>query len=140
MKEGDEIERNMKFFLKNSIALGDIAFRNVLLFLKIVTKWQEFQKSRLSNSCNQSDTNHPFPSSQGLCIRNEVMCSAFDMEMIFHSHANKTNFHKKVCALGPILKLMVFGTRKWPIEFFKFFFSHVSVSPSSFKITYLLRH
>ena len=31
------------------------------------------------------------------------------MEMIFHSHANKTHFHKKVCALGLILKMRVFG-------------------------------
>ena len=28
--------------------------------------------------------------------QNEVKCSAFDMEMIFHSHANKTHFHKVV--------------------------------------------
>ena len=47
MKEDDDIETNVNFFWKNSIALGDIAFRNVLLFLKIVTKWREFQKSRL---------------------------------------------------------------------------------------------
>ena len=33
-----------------------------------------------------------------------IECSAFDMEMIFHSHANKTDFHKKVYALG-----------RWPI-------------------------
>ena len=39
------------------------------------------------------------------------------MEMIFHSHANKTHFHKKGCALGLILKVRVFGTRKWPIAF-----------------------
>ena len=37
------------------------------------------------------------------------------MEIIFHSHANKTHFHKKGCALGIILKVMVFRTRKWPI-------------------------
>ena len=35
--------------------------------------------------------------------------------MIFHSHANKTHFHKKGCAFGLILKVRVFGTRKWPI-------------------------
>ena len=46
---------------------------------------------------------------------NEVKCSAFDMEMIFDSHANKTHFHKKGCELGLILKVRVFGTRKWPI-------------------------
>ena len=37
------------------------------------------------------------------------------MEIIFHSHANKTHFHKKGCTLGLILKVRVFGTRKWPI-------------------------
>ena len=43
------------------------------------------------------------------------MLAAFDMEMIFHSHANETHFHKEDCALGLILKVRVFGTRKWPI-------------------------
>ena len=47
--------------------------------------------------------------------QNEVKCSAFDMHMIFHSHANKAHFHKKGWALGFILKVSVFGTRKWPI-------------------------
>ena len=45
----------------------------------------------------------------------QPLCSAFDLEMIFHSHANKTHFHKKSCALSLILKMRVFGTRKWPI-------------------------
>ena len=39
------------------------------------------------------------------------------MQMIFHSHANKTHFHKKGCALGLILKVRVFGIRQWPIAF-----------------------
>ena len=30
----------------------------------------------------------PFPSSSGPLYQNEVKCSAFDMEMIFYSHAN----------------------------------------------------
>ena len=51
--------------------------------------------------------NRPFPSSPGPRYQNEVKCSAFDMEMIFHSHANKTHFHKKGCALGLILKARV---------------------------------
>ena len=38
------------------------------------------------------------------------------MEMIFYSHPNKTHFHKKGCKLGLILKVRVFGTRRWPIE------------------------
>ena len=39
-----------------------------------------------------------------LLYQNEVKFSTFDMEMIFHPHANKTNLHKKGCALGLILK------------------------------------
>ena len=38
------------------------------------------------------------------------------MEIIFHSPANKTHFQKKGCALGLVLKVRVFGTRKWPIK------------------------
>ena len=37
------------------------------------------------------------------------------MEIIFHSHANKTHFHKKGRASSLILKVRVFGTRKWHI-------------------------
>ena len=48
--------------------------------------------------------------------QNEEKCSAFDMEMIFHSYVNKTHFHKKGCALGLILKVKVFGTGKWHIS------------------------
>ena len=58
----------------------------------------------------------PVPSSPGPLYQNEVECSAFDMEMNCHSHANKTHFHKKDCGLGLILKVRVFGTRKWPNE------------------------
>ena len=47
--------------------------------------------------------------------QNEVKCSTFDMEMIFHSHTNKSHFHKKGCALGLILMVRVFGTREWPV-------------------------
>ena len=38
------------------------------------------------------------------------------MEIIFHSHVNKTHFHKKGCAPSLILKVRVFGTRKWSIH------------------------
>ena len=59
--------------------------------------------------------NKPFPNSLGPLFQNKVKCSTFYMEMIFHSHANKSHFHKRGCALGLILKVRVFGTRKWPI-------------------------
>ena len=57
----------------------------------------------------------PFPSSPRPLYQNEVKYSAFDMKMIFRSHANKTHFHNKGCALRLILKPRVFGTRKWAI-------------------------
>ena len=63
----------------------------------------------------------PVNCSPGLLYQNKVKCSAFDMEMIFHFHANKTHFHKKGCALGLILKVRVFGTRKWPFVDLKHF-------------------
>ena len=37
--------------------------------------------------------------------------------MIFYYHANKTHFHKKGFALGLVLRVRDFGTRKWPICF-----------------------
>ena len=64
--------------------------------------------------CLPSSTtfNRPFPSSPRPLYQNEGRCSAFDMEMIFHAHANKTHFHKKGRAPSLILKVRVFGTRK----------------------------
>ena len=35
----------------------------------------------------------------------------------FHSHANKTHFHKKGFALIDNLKVRIFGTPKWSIAF-----------------------
>ena len=62
-----------------------------------------------------SGHNRPFRSSLGPVFQNEGKCSAFDMKIIFHSHANKTHFHEKGCAPSLILKVRGFGTRKWPI-------------------------
>ena len=50
-------------------------------------------------------TNRQFSSSPGPLYQNEVKCSAFDMEMIFH---------KEGFARGLILKETLFRTRKWP--------------------------
>ena len=66
----------------------------------------------------KAKTIRPFPSSLGPLFQNEGRCSAFDMEIIFHSHANKTHFHKKGCAPNLFLKVRVFGTRKWPVQQF----------------------
>ena len=45
-----EIKLMWKKFWQSSFALGDIASWNVLMFLKIVTEWQEIQKLKFNNS------------------------------------------------------------------------------------------
>ena len=83
--------------------------------------------------------NRPFPSSPGPLFQNEGRCSAFDMEIIFHSHVNKTHFHKKGCALGLVLKVRVFGTRRWPIEKSSFIQNSMpSTSSSSFSALFTI--
>ena len=61
-------------------------------------------RKRLAKAKNQPD--FPTPISEpkqrpinrfpGPLYQNEVKCSAFDMEIIFHSHENKNHFHKKL--------------------------------------------
>ena len=100
--------------------------RNTVLFLKRKIKWTikiiTGQLKRNNNDNNDDDydgaeTSKPFPRASV----SKVKCSAFDMEMIFHFHANKTHFQKKGCGLGLILKVRVFGTRKWPFVDLKHF-------------------
>ena len=51
-------------------------------------------------------------------VLNEARRKTFLVKMFFlYYHANKTNFHKKGFALGLVLRVRVFGTRKWPINF-----------------------
>ena len=45
-------------------------------------------------------SSRPFPSSPGPLFQNEGGCSAFDIEIVLHSHANKIHFHKKVVHLA----------------------------------------
>ena len=48
--------------------------------------------------------NRPFPSPHGPLFQNEGRCSAFDMEIIFHYHANKLIFTRKVVHLASFWK------------------------------------
>ena len=66
--------------------------------------------SQFSRSDYLGAWNRFFASSPGPLYKN-IKFSAFDKETIFHSHANKTPFHKKGCALGLILNVRVFGAR-----------------------------
>ena len=59
--------------------------------------------------------NSSFPSSKKSHFQSETKCEAIVMEMIFNYDAKKTHFHNKGFALTVVLKVRVFGTRKWPI-------------------------
>ena len=59
-------------------------------------------------------TNRPFLSYPGPLYQNEVTCSAFDKEVIFHSHANKNSFLQQRLCTWPHFESEGFGTRKWP--------------------------
>ena len=48
-------------------------------------------------------------------FQSEAKCEAIDMKMIFNYDANKTHFHNKGFALGLVLRVRFFGTRKWAI-------------------------
>ena len=48
-------------------------------------------------------------------FQSETNCEATDMKMSFNSLAKKTHFHRKGFALSLVLKVRVFGSRKWPV-------------------------
>ena len=52
----------------------------------------------------------------GLSIKTRLSAQPLIWKWFFHSHANKTHFHKKGFTLGLILKVRDFGTRKGPIS------------------------
>ena len=71
--------------------------------------------------------NRPFPSSRKFHFQNEAKCETFVVEMSFNYDANKTHFHNKGFALSLVLKVKLFGTRKWPIPGSKQIINEVSV-------------
>ena len=67
-------------------------------------------------ACVNFPFNRPFPSSKKFHFQNEAKCETFVVEMSFNYDANKTHFHNKGFALSLVLKVKLFGTRKWPIS------------------------
>ena len=61
------------------------------------------------------EINRPFPSSKTFHFQNEAKCETFVVEMSFICIIIKTHFHNKGFALSLVLKVKLFGTRKWPI-------------------------
>ena len=67
-------------------------------------------------SLNLQCNNRLFPSPPGLCIKTRLSIQSLIRELFFILMPSKSHFHKKDCALSLILKVRVFGTRKWPIK------------------------
>ena len=59
--------------------------------------------------------NRPFPSSKKFHFQNEAKCETFVVEMSFICIIIKNYFHINGFALSLVLKVKLFGTRKWPI-------------------------
>ena len=49
-------------------------------------------------------------------FQSDAKSEANDIKMGFYSHVDKTHFHDKGFALNLALKVIVFGTPKWPIR------------------------
>ena len=72
--------------------------------------------SRLGAYSNKYGDCVHFRVSPGLCIKTRLSAQPLVRKLFFHSHANKTHFHVKRFALGLILKVRGFGTRKKPTK------------------------
>ena len=69
----------------------------VFFFSEVLNKYvgESEANIRLADIRDGVVTNRPFPISPGPLYQNEVECSAFDVDIILHSYANETHFHKK---------------------------------------------
>ena len=67
-------------------------------------------------SVSAPSANRPFPRFAEPLFQREAKCEAINMTMVFCFHANKIHFRKKGCAFSHVLKVRVFGTRRWSIK------------------------
>ena len=76
----------------------DFIYWTVFILILIYFEWRDTenqQSTLLRVSIMEVKRVSPFPTYPGPLNQNEVKCPAFDLKMFFHSHANKTHFHKK---------------------------------------------
>ena len=70
------------------------------LFRVLICVWLPCTRTQ----CVRDENKRPILSSPGPLYQNEVKCSAFDVEMIFRSHANETPFVKESLCTWPHFK------------------------------------
>ena len=79
--------------------------------------WLQHRNSSITRKIVSSTSNFfftqegPFPRCRKPLFQNEAKCKTFLVKMIFYYHANKTRFHKKGFALGPVFRERAFGTQ-----------------------------
>ena len=66
-------------------------------------------------TCSSTKDKRASPSCCKPLFESEAKYKAIDIKVIFSSRANKTHFYNKGFTLGVVLKVRVFGTRKWPV-------------------------
>ena len=82
----------------------------------VVPRYTEYKRNFIGeNPLQGSSSNRLFPSCLKPLFQSEAKSEAIDMKIIFNYVANKTHFHNKGFALSLVLKVKLFGTRKWPI-------------------------
>ena len=67
-------------------------------------------------SVSAPSANRPFPRFAEPLFQREAKCESINMTMVFYFHANKIHFRKKGFAFSHVLKVRVFGTRRWSIK------------------------
>ena len=87
---------------------GMITVNPLLNSLPLRSRGGKLLKKPLARLPDSSKPNGPFPSSPFPLFQKEGRCSAFDMEIVFHSQANKTSFSQERLCTSLILKRRVF--------------------------------
>ena len=97
----------LKIWLKSSVKINHLSRNHELELVAtdLFTLWRCI------------NLNRPFPSSPGLCFKTIVGVQPLIWKSFFISTQIKLIFRKKGCAPSLILKVRVFGTRKWLISY-----------------------
>ena len=104
----------LKIWLKSSVKINHLSRNHELELVAtdLFTLWR----------C--VNLNRPFPSSPGLCFKTTVGVQPLIWKSFFISTQIKLIFRKKGCAPSLILKVRVFGTRKWVAYSIPFYYCH----------------
>ena len=112
------LPRNMVYLHPFISQIPDLIYWTVLIFILICFEWRDTENQQYFPRCTAGPNivaiGH-FRVPSGLCFKRRVGAQPLIWKSLFHPHANKTHFHKKGCAPRLILKVRVFGTRKWLI-------------------------